>query len=127
MTLRTIQWTLFAAMACTMPLLFFAFVVSGFLPLLFLPLAVLRSPDYMWWLLSGVHLAVYSPILLLICRLIAKRLLGLPEHQQRYFVGGLVGTLLLLGLVPMYGAGHGSIDFRNVYELYWLVFQKRGF
>ncbi len=113
------QWTLFATMACTVPLLFFAFVVGGFLPLLFLALAVLQSPDSMWWLLGGIHLAVYSPILFLTSRLIAKLIFGRPEHQQRYLFGGLVGGLLLLGLVPLYGASHGSIAFRNVYQIYW--------
>jgi len=119
MTLRTMQWTLFAAMAATVPLLFFAFVVGGFLPLLFIALAVITSPDYMWWLLGGIHLAVYSPILFLTSRLIAKFLLGRPERQQRYLVGGLVGALLLLGLVPLYGASHGSVTFRNAYQMYW--------
>ena len=121
------QWTLFAAMACTVLLLVFAFVVGGFLPLLFLALAVLRSPDSMWLLLGGIHLVVYSPILLLISRLVAKFLLGRSEHQQRYFVGGLVGALLLLGLLPLYGASHNSIELRNIYKLYWLLFQKNGF
>lgn len=122
------QWTLFAAMACTVPLFFFAFVVGGFLPLLFLALAALRSPDYLWWLLGGVHLMVYSPVLILISRLVAKVLLGRPEPQQRYIIGGLVVALLLLGLLPLYGASHGSIEFRNVYELYrLLLFEKGGF
>src|SRR5882672_1381420 len=62
MTLRTMQWTLFAAMAATVPLLFFAFVVGGFLPLLYIALAVITSPDYMWWLVGGIHLTVYSSI-----------------------------------------------------------------
>jgi len=66
---------------------FFAFVIGGFLPLLFMALAVITSPDYMWWLLGGIHLAVYIPILFLPSRLIAKFLLGRPEHQQRYLVG----------------------------------------
>src|SRR2546427_12297780 len=83
-SLRTMQWTLFAAMSATVPLLFFAFVVGGFLPLLFIALAVLMSPDYMWWLLGGIHLAVYGPILFLASRLVAKFLLGRPESQQRY-------------------------------------------
>src|SRR5712664_1733790 len=117
MTLRTMQWTLFAAMAVTVPLPFFAIVVAGFLPLLVL--AVILSSDHAWWLLGGIHLAVYGLILFLISRLIAKFILGRPEHQQRYLVGGLVPALLLLGLVPLYGASHGSIAFRNVYQIYW--------
>lgn len=124
MTLRTMQWTLFAAMACTVPVYFFPF---GILPLFFLALAGLRSTDSVWWLLSGVHLALYSPILLLITRLVAKSLLDCTEHRRWYFVGGLVVALLLIGLMPMYGMGNNSIKFYNVYKLYWLLFQKHGF
>jgi len=121
------QWTLFAAMACTVPLYFFAFVVGGFLPLLFLALAALRSPDHTWWLLGGTHLVVYGPVLLLISRRLSKVLLGRPETQKRYIIGGLVVALLLLGVLPLYGASHGSIEFRNAYELYGLLFKKGGF
>jgi len=110
------QWALFAAMAATVPLLFFAFVVGGFLPLLIIALT-LADPAVL--LLGGIHLAVYIPILFLTSRLVAKFVLARPEHQQRYILGGLIGALLLLGLAPLYGASHGQIAFRNVYQIYW--------
>jgi hypothetical protein len=116
MTLRTMQWALFAAMAATVPLLFFAFVVGGFLPLLIIALT-LTDPAVL--LLGGIHLAVYVPILFLTSRLIAKFILARPEHQRRYVFGGLIGALLLLGLAPLYGASHGQIAFSNVYQIYW--------
>jgi hypothetical protein len=115
MTLRTMQWVLFATMAVTVPLLFFAFVVGGFLPLLVIALALTDSAIL---LLVGIHLAVYIPILFLISRLLAKFVSRRPKYQHRYILVGLVGALLLLGFVPIYGVSHGSIKFRNVYELY---------
>ena len=108
-------WVLFVAMAATVPLLFFAFVVGGFLPLLVIAFAL---TDTAVLLLVGIHLAVYAPILFLISWWGAKSISRRPEHQHRYILGGLVGALLLLGFVPMYGISHGSIKFRNAYEIY---------
>ena len=127
MTTRATGWMLFAAMACAVPLPFFALIAGGLLPVLFVALSALRSSDYAWWLFGGVHCVVYSPILFFASRRVATLLARQPEYQQRYLLATLVVALLLLGFVPMYGISHGSIQFRSAYSLYWLVLQKHGF
>jgi hypothetical protein len=117
MTLRAMQWTLFAVMAVTVPLPFVAVLAGGFLPLVVV--AVILGFDSAIWLLGAVHVAFYGPLLFFASRFIARWLGDRPRPQQRLLFGGVVGSLLLMGLAPLYGASHGTISFRNVYQVYW--------
>jgi hypothetical protein len=111
------QWTLFAAMAVTVPLPFVAVLAGGFLPLVVV--AVILGSDSSMWLLGAVQLAVYGPLLFLASRFIARLLGDRPRQHQRLLFGGIVGGVVLMGLAPLYGASHGTISFRNVYQVYW--------
>ena len=31
----------------------------------------------------------------------------------------IIGTLLLAGALPIYGGGHGSFEWKNVYQIYF--------
>lgn len=117
MTLRAMQWTLFAVMAATVPLPFVAFMAGGVVPLVVVLVVLGTNPA--GWGLGAIHLAVLFPILYFAARLIARRIARRPEEQHRRLLLGVVGGLLLLGLLPLYGMSHGTIRFGSAYRIYW--------
>ena len=129
---KTIKWILFFAMCVTMPVFYFMFVAAGFLPLLAififeLMLSVSNGPGT--WFMAVIHLLhilIYLPIFYLIALEVSYRLRKFSPSQRKKRVLLIIGCLLLIAGLPIYGAGHGTIDWKNAYQFYsnyhdWLM------
>lgn len=40
-----------------------------------------------------------------------------PERKKRVLL--IIGCLLLIAALPIYGAAHGTVDWKNVYQFYF--------
>lgn len=111
-----IKWLLFFTMAATVPVLYYLFVVGGFLPLLMILISTLLAPNA--FLFHSVHILIYGPIFYFIAAVVAKKLFRLAPKQRELGLVGTIAVFLGIGFLPIYGAGHGSIEPANLYSLY---------
>jgi hypothetical protein len=117
MSQRATKWVLFAAMVCTVPVLYFMFVVAGVLPLV----AVIRLNFTGVWgfkLFNSLHLLVYGPILYLAAKLVARCLFSLSPRGRTAGTAVALALLLLISLLPIYGLGHSEYGPVNLYQLF---------
>lgn len=128
MNQSSIKWVLFVTMTLTSPLLYYMFVVGGFLPFAAIAALMILDPHpWGFFLFNGIHLLVYGLILFFFACVLAKQLYRIREEERSYWVFGAVVGLLLIGLLPIYGIGHSSVELTNVYELYWEFGLRMGF
>jgi hypothetical protein len=123
MTRRAIRWSLLLPMAAFVPLLFYMFVVGGFLPYTAILVFTLRNlSNHSLLLFNAVHLIVYGLLLYLAAGSIARLICRLPERRRLVIAGLIVLILAFVGFQPIFGAGHGSFEFKNAFQIYgsWL-------
>jgi hypothetical protein len=117
MNQSTTKWVLFAAMVCTMPVLYFMFVVAGVLPLV----AVIRLSFTGVWgfkLLNSLHLLVYGPMLYLAAKFLTRWLFSLSPQRRALGIALALALALLISLLPIYGIGHSQYTPVNLYQLF---------
>ena len=113
----TTKWVLFAAMVCTMPVLYFMFVVAGVLPLV----AVIRLSFTGVWgfkLFNSLHLLVYGPMLYLAAKFLTRWLFSLSPQRRALGIAVALALALLISLLPIYGIGHSQYAPVNLYQLF---------
>lgn len=117
MNQNTTKWILFAAMVCTMPVLYFMFAVAGMLPLV----AIIRLCFTGVWgfkLFNLIHLLVYGPILYLAAKYLTHWLFSLSPRRRSLGIAVALALALLISLLPIYGIGHGDHEPVNLYQLF---------
>lgn len=104
-------------MVCTMPVLYFMFVVAGVLPLV----AIIRlsfTGEWGFKLFNSLHLLVYGPILYLAAKYLTRWLFSLAPQRRALGVAMALALALLISLLPIYGIGHNRYDPVNLYHLF---------
>jgi len=125
MSATTAKWTLFFTMAAVVPVFFMMFVTAGFLPLFAIVLMSFSAlvethvvgAGFMFFI-GMIHSLVYGAILYMIALEISYRLRKYPPFQVKEKVLKIVGCLLVLSILPIYGGGHGSFHWKNVFLVY---------
>lgn len=116
---RALSWILFAAMAVAVPVIYWLVVVGGFVPLLVIAIVTVRNLSLdMLLAINAAHLLVFGTIFYVMARWISKRLTRLEPRRRNRMAAAIVAAMAILGLAPIYGAGHASIDWINLYQLY---------
>jgi len=113
----TTKWVLFAAMVCTMPVLYFMFAVAGVLPLV----AVIRLSFTGVWgfkLFNSLHLLVYGPMLYVAAKFLTRWIFSLSPQRRALGIAVALALALLISLLPIYGIGHSQYDPVNLYQLF---------
>jgi hypothetical protein len=125
MSATTAKWTLFFTMGAVVPVFYVMFVAAGFFPLFAIVLMSLGALMEMRVVGAGfiffigmIHSLVYGAIFYMIALEISYRLRKYPPFQVQEKVLKIVGCLLLLSMLPIYGGGHGSFHWKNVFLVY---------
>ena len=110
-----IVWLFFVAMVITIPVLFWFVAVAGYVPLLSLILPMKGS----FFFVGLIYVAIYAPIFYFLSKGIAKLIKKISRKEIQYVVIALVLLSFgVMGLIPMYGMGHSSIQYENLYQFY---------
>jgi len=110
---------LFVALAAFVPLPYYLAVVGGLLPYGGMLLIAIRNlSDGSLLLFSLAHLTIYSVVLYWLAELIARVLVRLADIYM--WITTVVVLLLFagMGLMPVFGAAHGRIQWTSAYDLY---------
>ena len=121
MTSRAVyRWVLFGVMVLTVPVLFFMFVVGGFLPLSVIAVMAYRDSVWGFKLFSVLHLLVYGALFYWLASLAARGLVALGRTWGPLAFLGLSAGLLSLAFLPLYGAGHHAYAPVSLFRLPFL-------
>jgi hypothetical protein len=107
---------LFGLMAATVPVLYFMFVIAGFLPLIEIA-RMMREGVWGFKLFNGIHLLVYGTIFYFLARFIARRLAQLSVAAQWTGFVLIAAALVAVSFAPIYGVGHNQYAGTSVYRL----------
>ena len=118
MSAPTTKWILFFSMCAIVPVFYFMFVVAGFLPLLAVFLIALNNGSWAVILISAVHCVIYAALFYFVSSAGSHRLGRLSPSQRNKKLSVILGSLLLIGALPIYGGGHGRFEWRNAYQIY---------
>lgn len=113
------RWLLVAALAAFFPLYWFILVAGGVLPWGAILLLTLHNLANGWMLLwNGLNLVIYGAAIHWLAGILAARVHRREARQQPVAAGVLVLLLAGVGLLPIFGAGHGTVERMNAYALY---------
>ena len=106
-------------MCALVPVFYFMFVVAGFLPLLAVfAIAFNNIGSWTLLLISAIHCVIYAAIFYFASSSISHRLRELSPSQRNKRLSMIIGSLLLVGVLPIYGGGHGRFQWKNAYQIY---------
>lgn len=117
MSRQVTQWLLFAALFCTVPVVYFMFVIAGLLPLV----AILRlcfSGTWGFIIFNLVHLVIYGPMLFLAARYLTHLVFRLAPPARLAAIAVILALAVAVSLQPLYGVGHGDYAPRTLYRLF---------
>ena len=117
MSQRATTWLLFAAMAVTVPLPYFMFVIAGLLPLVVV-LWLMTTGGWGFKLFNAIHLVIYAPLLYMLAWFLARRLGALPARVRTLATLACALAIGALGALPLYGVGHNVYTPVNLYRLF---------
>ncbi|GEM_PF-3696622 len=125
MTVKTIQWILFAALTVSFPTLWFIFAADGILPLGIYYWGIVSSftqyNDVFIWLIFSL---LYTPLLYFLAMFAARFIVRRAGAHRTGLLWLVVAGILGAGLFPIYGSGHSGYTGRNVYHLYGSYFRR---
>jgi hypothetical protein len=113
----------FVLLSAFFPLVWFAFVSGGFLPLGLILLMTVREPSLA--LLNAIHLAVYFFPLYWLSAGLARLIIRYAPRHTRSATALLALAITTLALLPIFGVGHGPGKRTNAFELYASVIRFR--
>ncbi len=118
LTENTIKWALFLAMAATIPVLYFMFVVAGFLPLI--AVAYVFLSDGVWGskLFTALHLLAYGSVFYWMATALARHIAKLSTRLKVLGLAGILLALATVSTLPIYGVGHSEFQSVNLYRLF---------
>lgn len=113
------RWLILAALAAFFPLYWFIFVVGGVLPYGAILLLTLHNLSNGWMLLwNGLNLVIYGAALYGFAGVLAALIQRREAGQRPVAAGALLLMLAGVALLPIFGAGHGTVERMNAYQLY---------
>jgi hypothetical protein len=114
---KHIKWVLFCLMVTTVPVLYYMFVIGGYLPLIAI-VAVSFTGVWGFVLFNAVHLLIYGALFYWIAKVISKRLALLSRRWRLAGFAGISTVLVAISFLPVYGAGHHEYQAVNLYRLF---------
>lgn len=114
-----IRGVLFIGLAAFVPLFYYLAVVGGLLPyggILIIAIRNVADSDLLWF--SLIHLIIYGVGLYWIAVFIARLLIKVAGSHVWPATAVVLLLLAIVGLLPIFGAAHGHIDWTNAYVLY---------
>ncbi len=118
MTQRALKWFIFAMLVATVPVIFYAFMWVGFLPVAGIIAISAAAGDLLLAILGLVHVAIFGGVFYGISVLISRACSGASGHV-RLGVAAIIGTVLgMVTLQPWYSAGDGF------HSLYYVVLRR---
>lgn len=118
MTQRALKWFIFAMLAATVPVIFYAFMWVGFLPVAGIIAISATAGDFLLAILGLVHVAIFGGVFYGISVLVSRACAGASGHV-RLSVAAIIGIVLgVVTLQPWYSAGDGF------HSLYYVVLHR---
>jgi hypothetical protein len=113
---NVMKWGLFCLMAATVPVLYYMFVVGGYLPLIAIVALSFRG---VWGfvLFNAVHLLIYGALFYWVAKAVARRLALLPHMWSLLGFASLSIALVAISFLPLYGIGHHESQSVDLYRL----------
>lgn len=120
MSENTIKWILFGLMCATVPVLYFMFVIGGFLPLIAI---VAMSFTGVWGfaLFNAFHVLIYGAAFYWIAKLVARKLALLPRTWKVLGFATVSMALAAISFLPLYGVGHHEYQPVSLYRLHSML------
>ena len=112
------KWVLFCLMATTVPVLYFMFVVGGFLPLIAIAWMGVTDDFGGPRIFDAVHLVVYAPLFYWVAKIISRRLSSLSRRWKFVGFAGISVAIAALSFLPLYGLGHSEYQAVGLYRLF---------
>lgn len=113
---KLMRWLLVASLAVFLPLFYYGGIIGGVLTYAAIAILTARVPGLL--MLNAPQLVIYGFLLYLLAGWLARRIERLSPRQQSMAVVVIIATLVGVGILPIFGAAHGSIQFTDVYSLY---------
>ncbi len=120
MSENTIKWILFCLMFVTVPVLYFMFVIGGFLPLIAI-VAASFGGEWGFALFNAVHVLIYGAVFYWIAKVVSKRLALLPQTWKVLGFATVSIALVTISFLPLYGVGHHPYQPVNLYRLHSML------
>jgi hypothetical protein len=118
MTQPALKWLIFAMLLATAPVIFYAFMWVGFLPVAGIIAISATAGDFLFATLGLVHVAIFGGVFYGISVLISRACAGAPR-RVRLGVAAITGIALgVVTLQPWYGAGDGF------HSLYYVILRR---
>lgn len=111
------KWILFFSLIVTCPCLYFLFVVSGFVPLVTIIEQLFIGPITLK-IINLLHIIIYGAIFYFTAHIASNKLSIYKKKTQALVLSCIVFGLFSLGFLPIYGAAHGTIEWKNLYDHY---------
>src|SRR5688500_4066528 len=110
------KWALFWLMTATVPVLYYMFVIGGFLPLVAIAAMSVRG---VWGfvLFNAAHLLIYGAAFYWVAKAISRGLRMLSPTWRLVGFAGIAVALVALAFLPVYGVGHHAFQAVNLYHL----------
>ncbi len=117
MTAKRMKWVLFCLMVATVPVLYYMFVIDGYLSLLAIVALSFRG---VWGfvLFNVVHLLIYGALFYWMATVISKRLARLSRTWRLVSFGSISAALVAISFLPVYGVGHHESQPVNLYRFF---------
>jgi hypothetical protein len=113
---NTIKWILFGLMCATVPVLYFMFVIGGFLPLIAI---VAMSFTGVWGfaLFNAFHVLIYGAAFYWVAKVVSKKIASLPRTWEVLGFAATIIALVSISFLPLYGVGHHEYQPVSLYRL----------
>jgi len=117
---NTIKWILFGLMGATVPVLYFMFVIGGFLPLIAI-VAMSFTGTWGFALFNAIHVLIYGAAFYWIARVVSKKLAMLPRRWKVLGFATVSMALAAISFLPLYGVGHHEYQPVSLYRLHSML------
>ena len=115
-----IKWILFCLMCATVPVLYFMFVIGGFLPLIAI-VAMSFTGTWGFALFNAIHVLLYGAAFYWIAKVVAKKIASLPGTSKVLGFATAFMALVTISFLPLYGVGHHEYQPVNLYRLHSML------
>ncbi|WP_299793738.1 hypothetical protein [Ramlibacter sp.] len=110
-----VKWLVFVLLCCVVPVLFYGFVIGGFVSPLVIMVWLFRHLATGFGALYAIHLLVYLPVLYRVASFLSKKMVN-----SRFGASALAlfcGAAVLVSFLPMYGVAHSVTRTYNLYQM----------
>ena len=117
---NTIKWILFGLMCATVPVLYFMFVIGGFLPLIAI-VAMSFTGTWGFALFNAIHVLIYGAAFYWVVKVVSNKLASLPRAWKILGFATVSLALVSISFLPLYGVGHSEYQPVNLYRLHSIL------